>query len=228
MKIFGLQKLTLIDYPGLTAATVFLSGCDFNCPFCHNAASMDLNNTNLINAEEVVAFFKTRIKKLEGVCISGGEPLLQNGIVDFIKEIKDIGFKIKLDTNGQNSEALKRLVESELVNYVAMDVKSSLQNYGKAIGLDHFDTKQVEESAGFLRTGIIPYEFRTTVVRELHTVDDFYSIGEWLQNADKYFLQKYKDSEGVPVKNLSAYNDEEMKEFCEVLTTYNINTCVRK
>ena len=227
LKIFGLQKLTLIDYPGLTAATIFLSGCDYSCPFCHNAAFLNENNTNLISAEEVIAFLKTRIKKLDGVCISGGEPLLQSGTPDFMREIKDIGFKIKLDTNGQNADALKRLVESGLVNYVAMDVKSSLHNYGKTIGINGFDTTQIKKSAGFLLAGNIPYEFRTTVVRELHTADDFHSIGKWLQNADKYFLQKFKESEGVPDKNLSAY-DEKMKEFCNILTTYNINTSVRE
>ena len=228
MKIFGLQKLTLIDYPGLTAATIFLSGCDYNCPFCHNAAFMDENYTDLINADEVMAFLKTRIKKLDGVCISGGEPLLQTGTEEFIKEIKDLGYKIKIDTNGQNVEALKELVESGLVNYIAMDVKSSLHNYGKAVGIDDFDTKQIEESADYLRTGIVPYEFRTTVVRELHTADDFHSIGAWLQNADKYFLQKFKYSEGVPDENLSAYDETEMEEFCKILKTYNIDTNIRE
>ena len=228
MNIFGLQKLTLIDYPGLTAATVFLSGCDYKCPFCHNAAFLDENNTNLIDVDEVITFLKTRIKKLDGVCISGGEPLLHNGIESFIKDIKNLGYKIKLDTNGQNTETLKRLVESELVDYVAMDVKSSLHNYGKAVDIDGFDTSQVEESAEFLLTGVVPYEFRTTVVREFHNADDFYFIGEWLENADKYFLQKFRDSEGVLIKDLSAYNDDEMKEFCEILAKYNINASLRE
>ena len=228
MKIFGLQKLTLIDYPGLTAATIFLSGCDYSCPFCHNAVFMGENNTNLISADEVIDFLKTRTNKLDGVCISGGEPLLQVGLEGFIEEIKNLGFKIKLDTNGQNADALKKLVESGLVNYIAMDIKSSLHNYGKAIGIDDFETSQVEESVAYLLTDVVPYEFRTTVVRKLHTVDDFHSIGKWLQNADKYFLQKFKYSEGVPDKNLSECNDKEMKEFCEILTTYNIDASLRE
>ena len=226
MKIFGLQKLTLLDYPGKTAATIFLSGCDFRCPFCHNAALYD-SDISLLSACDVIDFLKKRHNILDGVCISGGEPLLHENIKDFIIEIKNLGFDVKLDTNGQNSALLKQLVESNLLNYVAMDIKNSLQNYGKAVGIENFDTLQVEESADFLLKGIVPYEFRTTVVRELHESDDFHLIGQRWSGANNYFLQSFKDSDGVPQKNLTAYNNAQIKEFCDILRAYNINAHLR-
>ena len=225
MKIFGLQKLTLLDYPGKAAATVFLSGCDFNCPFCHNA---DLLNESIINVRDFMEFLKSRINLLDGVCVSGGEPLLQPGIEDFLREVKNLGYEIKLDTNGQNVKALKSLVESKLIDYIAMDIKSSLQKYGSAVDIDDFDTVQIEESIDFLLAGKIPYEFRTTVVRELHKTNDFHLIGKRLKGAKKYFLQTFKNSDGVPAKDLSAYTKSEMKEFCNILSSYDINAYVRE
>ena len=227
MKIFGLQKLTLLDYPGKTAATIFLGGCDFHCPFCHNAALYD-SDMSLISACDVIDFLKKRQNILDGVCISGGEPLLHKDIRKFIGDIKTLGFDIKLDTNGQNPALLKQLAENNLLSYVAMDIKSSLQNYGKAVGIENFDTRQVEESADFLLKGVIPYEFRTTVVRELHELGDFHLIGQRWSGANNYFLQSFKDSDGVPKRHLSAYNANEMSVFCDILRTYNINANIRE
>lgn len=227
MKIFGLQKLTLIDYPGKAAATVFLSGCDFKCPFCHNAVLMKSDGTSFIEVEELLTFLDTRRNLLDGVCISGGEPLLQDGVIDFISKIKKLGFDIKLDTNGNNPNLLKKIAEAKLIDYVAMDIKSSLQNYSAAVGLDAFCSSNVEESAKFLLNGTIPYEFRTTVVREFHKADDFHSIGKWLQGAGDYFLQAFVNTDDVPNKNLSAYDTCDMKVFCDILKAYNINAQIR-
>ena len=227
MKIFGLQKLTLLDYPGKTAATIFFGGCNFHCPFCHNAARYN-SDESLISTCDVIDFLKKRQNILDGVCISGGEPLLHENIKDFIGEIKNLGFDIKLDTNGQNSAFLKQLAESNLLSYVAMDIKSSLQNYGNAVGIENFDTRQVEESADFLLKGTIPYEFRTTVVRELHQPDDFHLIGQRWGGATNYFLQSFKDSDGVPQRNLTAYSSSDMKKFCDILRSYNISASLRE
>jgi pyruvate formate lyase activating enzyme len=227
MKIFGLQKLTLLDYPGKTAATIFISGCEYNCPYCQNAAYMDEESDMATQASEAIEFLKTRKKLLEGVCISGGEPLAQEEIEDFIAQIKELGYPVKLDTNGQFPKRLKKLAEQGLVDYIAMDIKSSRQNYGAAIGIESFDTTQVEESAKFLLSGSIPYEFRTTVVRELHKAEDFHLIGQWLEGAEKFYLQNFKDCDGVPAKDLSAYSDEEMQKFIEILSIYDIVACFR-
>ena len=228
MKIFGLQKLTLLDYPGKTAATIFLSGCDFSCPFCHNAEAMDEKRGPQIDTEEVIEFLKTRQNLLDGVCISGGEPLLQEGIKDFCKEIKNLGFDIKLDTNGQRPELLKELTESRLVDYVAMDIKNSLGKYGATIGIKDFDTSQIEASADYLLNGTLQYEFRTTVVKEFHTPDDFHLIGQRFKGAAQYYLQKFRDLESVIEKGLNAYSTEEMEELCEILKEYNINAILRE
>ena len=227
MKFFGLQKLTLLDYPEKTAATVFLSSCDFRCPFCHNAAQLD-DDASLIRKSDVIDFLKKRQNILDGVCISGGEPLLHDEIGDFIEEIKNLGFDVKLDTNGQNPALLKRLAENNFIDYVAMDIKSSLQNYGKAVGIENFNTCQIEESADFLLKGAIPYEFRTTVVRELHESNDFHLIGQRWSGATSYFLQSFKDSDGVLSKNLTAYSVTQMNKFCDILRTYNINANLRE
>jgi pyruvate formate lyase activating enzyme len=227
MKIFGIQKLTLVDYPGKTAATIFLSGCDFRCPFCHNSALIEESSKSLVDAKEAIEFLKSRQKLLDGVCISGGEPLIQEGLEDFVAEIKSLDYCVKLDTNGQGTVALKRLVQRGLLDFVAMDIKGSLQNYSKAVGIENFDTSQVEESADFLLSGTIPYELRTTVVRELHETQDFHLIGQRFKGAKKYVLQSFKDSEAVLKKGLGAYSKNEMKEFCEILSRHGISAILR-
>ena len=227
MKIFGIQKLTLIDYPGKTAATVFISGCDFFCPYCHNAESLNEQNPVSIEKQEVLDFLNTRKKLLDGVCISGGEPLNQSGIEELLKEIKSIGYEIKLDTNGNNPKLLKQLAENKLIDYIAMDIKNSLQNYAKTIGIENFNTTNVQKSAQYLQNGTTPYEFRTTIIHELHTPEDIHQIGKWLSGANKYYLQKFKNTNEVPQKNLIPPTDKAMNEFYNILTTYDINVYIR-
>jgi len=228
MNIFGVQKLTLLDYPNKTAATVFLSGCNFRCQFCHNASLInDTDNAGGLEADEVLSFLKTRINLLDGVCISGGEPLLYNDIENFISQIKELGFSVKLDTNGQLHERLKSIINNKLVDYIAMDIKNSLKNYGTTIGIPNFDTANIEKSADLLTSGSLPYEFRTTVVRELHNTDDFHLIGKRFKGAKKYFLQYFKDTGDVLIPNLSAYNEDEMQKLLDILTAYIPSAALR-
>ena len=220
MKIYGLQKLTLLDYPGKIAATLFAPGCNFRCPFCHNASMINGKGFDEISSEEVINFLEKRFGLLDGVCISGGEPLLQDGIEDFLKNIKGLGYSVKLDTNGQLFNRLKSLVENNLIDYVAMDIKSSFENYSKAIGIQNFDANKVKKSAEYLMTAGIPYEFRTTVVKEIHTAEDFHLVGKSLKDAEKYYLQSFKDSGDILTPGLSAYNKERMNEFLNILLGY--------
>lgn len=219
MKICGLLKLTLLDYPGHTACTIFTSGCNFRCPFCHNS-SLVLDEADEIPKDEIFAFIKKRQGLLDGVCISGGEPLMQADIRDFIKNVRDLGYKIKLDTNGSFPEKLISLCDGGLIDYVAMDIKSSPSGYGKAIGIDNYDIKKVDESIKFLLSGSVDYEFRTTAVRGIHTLEDFEKIGKWIHGAKRYFLQNYKDSHNILCNNgLSPFSEEELKNIKKLLNS---------
>ncbi|MBP5209460.1 MAG: anaerobic ribonucleoside-triphosphate reductase activating protein, partial [Clostridia bacterium] len=195
MVIKGLQKLTLLDYPGHMAATVFLGGCQFRCPFCHNA-SLVLAPDELpdVDEDEFFAFLSKRRGILDGVAVTGGEPLLARDIDRFFERIKDLGFAVKLDTNGALPAALRRVVEAGLVDYVAMDIKNSQQRYAETVGLPKAPLDAIRESAAFLLEGGVPYEFRTTVVRELHTPADMEAIGRWIAGAERYYLQVFRDS----------------------------------
>jgi len=228
MHIHGLQKLTLLDYPGHTACTVFTGGCNYRCPFCHNA-TLVLRPTEqpLIGPDEVLGFLKKRQGLLDGVCITGGEPTLEAGLPDFAARIKELGFAVKLDSNGSRPEALRELVEKKLVDYVAMDIKSSRENYGRLVGLPGYDTAPVAESAAYLMEGRVDFEFRTTVVRELHTAEDFERIGQWLQGGEKYFLQAFKDSGDILGGSFHAYGRAEMEAFREQLLPYIPDTFLR-
>ncbi len=218
MKICGLQKLTLLDFPEKVACTIFTCGCDFRCPFCHNKALVIKSERNpIIDEAEIFKFLEKRVGILDGVCITGGEPLLQQGIIAFIAKVKKMGFVVKLDTNGSSPILLKKLCEENLIDYVAMDIKNSLAEYSKTIGIDHYDTRHIEESAAFLMTDVVPYEFRTTVVRELHSSQDFEEIAGWLKNASRYYLQTFQDSENVIQPGLSGYSKVEMEVFSGIL-----------
>ena len=182
MQIKGLQKLTLLDYPERTACTVFLGGCNLRCPFCHNASLVIPEKFGeSIPEDEFFAFLSSRVGKLEGVCISGGEPTLHRDLANFIKRIKDMGFLVKLDTNGTNPDMLESLISSHLVDYVAMDIKSSLDDYASAVGISDFDTSSIEKSIAILRRGDVDFEFRTTVVLGLHTEENLLKIAKWLE-----------------------------------------------
>lgn len=228
IKLFGLQKLTLLDYPQKMASTVFTGGCNFRCPFCHNADLVFLpENTAEIRQEDILSFLKKRAKVLEGVCISGGEPLLHKGLEAFLRKIKELGYKIKLDTNGSNPTKLKHLVDEKLIDFVAMDIKNAPMRYGETIGLENFDIAPIEESVRYLKGNPIPYEFRTTIVKEFHTKEDMIAIGEWLQGASAYYLQNYEDSERVIQKGLHAWDIDTLHEYLGIAKQYIANTQLR-
>ena len=176
------------------AATVFTGGCNFRCPFCHNRSLVFLNeNDSEIANEDIFDFLKSRNKILDGICITGGEPLLHKGITAFIKRVRDLGLKVKLDTNGSNFEALRRLIDEKLVDYVAMDIKNSPEKYAMTIGLENYDLSEIEKSKNYLLENHVDYEFRTTIVREFHEPEDLRKIGEWIRGAKHYYLQNFED-----------------------------------
>lgn len=221
MRIQGLQKLTLLDFPERTACTVFTAGCNFRCPFCHNASLVvDIPKEAEIGEEEFFAFLKKRQGILDGVCISGGEPLLQPDIENFIKKIKEMGFAVKLDTNGSFPEKLKMLVEKRLVDYVAMDIKNSPELYAVTAGVEMLDIESIKKSVGYLKEGHVPFEFRTTVVKHYHNEDSFERIGQWLTGTEKYFLQNFVDSGDLIGKKTRGCSEEEMKEFLTIVQKY--------
>ena len=212
MRIAGLQKLTLLDFPGRTAATVFTPGCNFRCPFCHNAdlvlgagapaaggknAAAAAGLPPAVTLDEFFAFLGKRAGLLDGVCITGGEPLMQPGIEDFCARIREAGFAVKLDTNGSFPGRLRALVEEGLVDYVATDVKNAPERYAETVGVPAFDLAPVQESLDFLRSGAVPYEVRTTVVRELHTADDLRALAALIEGVQAWHLQSFIDADSV-------------------------------
>lgn len=221
MRIQGLQRLTLLDFPERTACTVFTAGCNFRCPFCHNASLVvNIPKEAEINEEEFFSFLKKRQGILDGVCISGGEPLLQSDIEDFMRKIKNMGFAIKLDTNGSFPEKLKLLVEKGLVDYVAMDIKNCPESYAITAGVETLDIEAIKQSVSYLKEGHVPYEFRTTVVKNYHFKENFELIGQWLVGAEKYFLQNFVDSGDLIGKRTRGCSEEEMKEFLATVQKY--------
>lgn len=217
--IAGLQKMTLLDYPGKVACTVFLQGCNFRCPFCHNSSLLGGPEQPPIPKEELMAFLKKRVGLLDGVCITGGEPTLQKDLPELLGEIKSLGYAVKLDTNGYRPEILKRLAAENLIDYVAMDIKNCPARYGETVGLSGFDIQKIEESMIFLMEGELPYEFRTTVVQEYHTVREMEAIGRWFRTLSpeymvkKYFLQPYTDRDSVLVRGLHTPEKTELQDF---------------
>ena len=214
MKISGIQKLSLLDYPDKTACTVFTWGCNFRCPFCHNASLVTDKEYDVEeDKEEFFKFLEKRKHVLDGVAITGGEPLMQDNMGDFIKRVKDMGFSVKLDTNGSYPDKLKDLVSQHLVDYVAMDIKNSREKYATTIGFSSYDLAKVDESIAYLLSGATKYEFRTTVVKDYHTEEDFVSIGQWIKGAEKYFLQKFVDSGNLIQGGLEGFEEADMLRF---------------
>lgn len=218
MKINGLLKLTLLDFPGHTACTVFFGGCNFRCPFCHNATLVRGEGEN-ITEEEFFKFLSKRQGLLDGVCITGGEPLLQRDIADFMRKIKEMGFEVKLDTNGSFPEKLKELCSAGLVDYVAMDIKSSLEGYSRAAGVS-VNTEKIRESVDFLVGGTVDYEFRTTVAKGAVLPSDMEGIGELISGAKRYFLQGFVDSGDILGEGCGAYTQEEMSDMLATVKKY--------
>lgn len=214
MIINGFQKMTLLDYPGKVACTVFTAGCNFRCPFCHNASLVTNIDKNMrIDEEEILSYLKKRKGMLDGVCVTGGEPLLQPDIEDFIRKIKEMGYAVKLDTNGSFPEKLRDLCQKGLVDYVAMDVKNCMEKYPATVGIENFDTAAVEESIAFLMNGDTEYEFRTTVAKELHTADDIAVLCDKISGAKKYFIQNFVDSGDILGENLSPQTRENLDKM---------------
>ena len=219
MLISGLQKLTLLDYPGQVACTVFTGGCNFRCPFCHNASLvLPEQMVQDTNEEEVLSFLKKRVGVLDGVAITGGEPLLHKDIGGFLSKVKALGYEIKLDTNGSFPELLMELVKDGLVDRVAMDVKNSPELYAYTVGLEKLDMAPIERSKEFLLSGTVDYEFRTTVVKGLHTRESLRGAAEWIKGAKEYYLQQFKDSGNVlNIAGLGAFNEKEMHALADGL-----------
>lgn len=218
MIISGLQKLTLLDFPQKVACTVFLGGCNLRCPFCQNGEILD-GKAQAMTENEFFSFLKKRQGILDGVCVSGGEPLIHEDITEFIRNIKSMGYAVKLDTNGTHPDRLAELVRRNLIDYVAMDIKNSLKKYAKTSGVP-VDTEKIKESAAFLMSGAVDYEFRTTVVAKYHRPEDFIAIGDWLRGAKRYFLQSFVDSEFVLEKGLTAYSDSDMQVIKQLLLPF--------
>ncbi len=228
MRINGLQKLTLLDFPGRTACTVFTGGCNFRCPFCHNA-SLVLREAEqpVLDEEEIFAFLEKRRGLLDGVAVTGGEPLLQRDLAAFLRRVKALGYAVKLDTNGSDPAGLKALLDEGLVDCVAMDIKTCRENYAAVCGVPGFDTAPVEASAALLLAGSLPYEFRTTVVRELHSPADFERIGRWLAGAEEYYLQTFRDSGDLVRPGLTACTRDEMERMRAAAAPWIPHTALR-
>lgn len=228
MEITGLQKTTLLDYPGRIACTVFFSGCNFRCPFCHNASLVTAGQRPqpVMDDEELLAFLETRRRKLDGVCVTGGEPTLQPQLPQLLRRIKDMGFSVKLDTNGSRPEILRQLVRDDLVDYVAMDIKSSPTGYARLCGTA-VDLAAVRESAAFLLKDRVDYEFRTTLVKPLHSAEDLPAIGQWLHGAKRYFLQQFVDSGDLIGSSMEAFSAAEMETLRQIVLPFIPHTSLR-
>ena len=221
MLLKGLQKLTLLDYPGKIACTVFTGGCNFRCPFCHNASLVIPEKFGVtIPEEELFSFLEKRRGVLEGVCVSGGEPTLQPDIEDFLGRIKALGYFVKLDTNGARPDVLSRLVSAGLADYVAMDIKNSPERYSETVGIGNFDISPIRKSAEFLLSGAVDFEFRTTVVRQLHREEDIRAIGEWLSGSEKFFIQPFRDSGDLVGEGLSGYSEAEIATLLDIIRKF--------
>lgn len=228
MRIDGLQKMTLLDFPGKVACTVFTGGCNFRCPFCHNALLVTkLPEKPDYSEDEILSFLEKRTGLLDGVAITGGEPLLNPDIADFIRKIRSMGYAVKLDTNGSFPERLKAIVGEGLVDYVAMDIKNRKEKYAETIGLKNFDLSKIEESVEFLKSGAVDYEFRTTVVEQFHTVEDIRAAAEWISGAKRYFLQNFVDSGELICEEVSGVDKETMLKMKSAAADFVPQTEIR-
>ncbi len=214
MKISGFQKLTLLDFPEHTACTIFTSGCNMRCPFCHNTPLVTGEAQEEFSEEEILSYLKKRQGILDGVAITGGEPLLHKDIADFIRKIKDAGYKVKLDTNGSKSGVLKALLDEGLVDFVAMDIKNTPGKYALTSGSD-VPYDEIAASIELIKQSGIPHEFRTTVVKEHHTEEDIISIAEMLGKSEKYYLQQFKDSGDILCEGCSAHPEKDLIKMAE-------------
>ncbi len=228
MKIAGLQKTTLLDFPGKVACTIFIEGCHLRCPFCHNGdLVLPGQDPSSIPLEEVLSFLTKRKGLLDGVCVTGGEPLMHPEVLTLLKQIKEKGYAVKLDTNGFFPDRLREAVEGGLVDMVAMDVKNCLSKYPETTGIPGISTAPVEQSVHFLKAGNIPFEFRTTVVKELHTKEDLVAVARWLSGEEPYFLQSFVDSGRVIREGLHPWEPEALKAVLKEVKAYLPNASLR-
>ena len=228
MIILGLQKLTLLDFPGKMACTVFTGGCNFRCPFCHNASLVIPSKMGAaMSTDEFFAFLEKRRGILQGVCVSGGEPTLMFDLEDFLAKIKSMGYAVKLDTNGSRPEVLRSVVEKGLVDYVAMDIKNSPDMYVRTVGVEKFDVAPILESAEYLMSGAVDFEFRTTLVGGLHTEREMHLIGEWLRGAPRMYLQNFVDSGDLISSGLVGVDKNTTVALCNLLKIYIPNAEIR-
>ena len=224
MKISGLQKVSLVDYDGQIATTIFTSGCNFACPFCHNSGLVKGTEPE-IPTSEILEYLNKRKNVLTAVCISGGEPTLHRDLPDFIAKIKELGYLVKLDTNGTNLDMLKFLVENKLIDYVAMDIKNSLDNYSKTIGIDN--KTNIKDTINYLMNCGIDYEFRTTIIKNYHTENDIQKIAQTISGANKYFLQKFVDNDNCLMQGLEEIDHSTANKFLNVCLKQIPNTKLR-
>ena len=210
MQLGGLQKLTLLDFPGRLACTAFTVGCNFRCPWCHNG-SLVRGTAETLDASELLAFLRKRRGVLDGVCISGGEPLLHDTLADTLRAVKDLGYAVKLDTNGSFPDKLRQLVEAGLVDYVAMDVKNCREHYGVTVGIPNLDVSPMVESVSYLLSEPVEFEFRTTVVGQFHNRENLEALGRWIAGAKRYFLQSFVDGETLLSRGCTGLSPQEME-----------------
>ena len=228
MEIFGIEKLSLVDYDGKVAATVFTASCNYRCGFCHNSPLVtNVKSLTSIAESEILQYLTKRKGILDGVCISGGEPTLQRDLPVFCEKIKKLGLCVKLDTNGTNPDMLKTLVNNGLCDYVAMDIKNAKEHYSDIVGISNYDTNKVEQSVEFLLKNHVDYEFRTTLIKDYHTPSDMESIGRWIKGAKKYALQRFKDTGSCILRGLKEIDEERAKEFLSIVLPYVPNTKLR-
>ena len=220
--------MTLLDFPGKVACTVFTGGCNFRCPFCHNALLVTkLPEKPDYTEDEILSFLEKRVGLLDGVAITGGEPLLNPDIADFIRKIRDMGYAVKLDTNGSFPERLKAIVGEGLVDYVAMDIKNRREKYAETVGLKNLDLSKIEESVEFLKSGAVDYEFRTTVVKQFHTVEDIRAAAEWISGVKRYFLQNFVDSGELICEEVCGVDKETMLKMKSAAADFVPQTEIR-
>jgi len=232
MRIAGLQKMTLLDYPGKIACTVFLGGCNFRCPFCHNGELLDGTVAPIMEGKDLLEFLSRRKGLLDAVCISGGEPTLQQDLASLLEKIREMGYLIKLDTNGSRPEVLKDLTERKLLDYVAMDIKNSSGRYGQTAGAA-VRLEEIEKSIRYLLEDHVDYEFRTTVVAQLHDAESIAKMGEWVasllpgKKAKRWFIQPFADRDTVLFAGLSAPTEGELEEFVDCLSRFSLHSSLR-
>lgn len=228
MDFAGMQSLTLLDFPNKVACILFVRGCNFRCPFCHNASLVCGGAENNYPEEDILAFLRKRQGLLDGVVISGGEPTLYPELIPFLHKVKDLGYAIKLDTNGTNPTLLKQILRENLADYVAMDIKNSPHFYSATCGVPKADIASIEESRDVLMNGEVEYEFRTTVVDGLHTKESIDELACWIAGAKRYYLQVFKDSGNLlHPENLHAFDQKEMVELLEIAKKYIPSAALR-